>query len=118
MARTPRMMRVTLGPDVPLVPYAHFSKLPGSIVREAWQVVGPSVERNLTKRHALWTIFAACYLEGLAHGAGIAREDSAQGIVTEGRDAVGGSGERSELEPGPAKQDAPRPSFETDSGEG
>ena len=81
MAKTGRPLKdkrvhVGIGPLVPLVPVGDFTRLDGALCEDAWQLVGPSVERNLNTMRPtpLWTIFAACYLEGLNHGAGAMRE--------------------------------------------
>lgn len=67
---------VNLGPPVPMVPVSHFSRLPNEVVEIAWQIIGPSVQRNLSsvRPPALWEVFAACYAEGVEHGMSAMRE--------------------------------------------
>ncbi len=67
---------VNLGPPVPIVPVSHFSKMAREVIDAAWQLVGPSVQINLTavRAPALWEIFAACYAEGVEHGMSAMRE--------------------------------------------
>lgn len=69
MAKENRMF-VELGPSFPLVPITHFSKmrLTPNQWENAWQIVGPSVQRNFMKNVPLWMIIACAYLEGLHHG--------------------------------------------------
>lgn len=72
-----RLRHVNLGaPPVPWVPQSHFIKFDERIIEMAWQIVGPSVAENLGRMRPLplWTIFAACYAEGLHHGAEMMRE--------------------------------------------
>lgn len=71
-----RTRYVNLGPAVPLVPVGHFSKLSRETIELAWQIVGPSVQMNLSavRSPALWQVFAACYAEGLEHGMSAMRE--------------------------------------------
>ena len=67
----------TLGPPIPIVPVGDFSRMPYDVIEKAWQIVGPSVARNMNSARSvapLWQIFAACYAEGVNHGAGIVRE--------------------------------------------
>ncbi|MGI9492971.1 MAG: hypothetical protein ACR2QF_11290, partial [Geminicoccaceae bacterium] len=64
-----RTMLVALGPAVPVVPIPDFEKLrlPKSVIENAWQIVGPTVERNMHgfRRLEFWQLFALAYLEGL-----------------------------------------------------
>ena len=72
-----KMQIATFGPAVPLVPVGDFSRLPAEVIEPAWYLVGPSVLRNLNSARnvpPLWMIFAACYAEGVNHGAGLMRE--------------------------------------------
>lgn len=65
--------RVSLGPcPVSMYPITAFSSLKRSDLETAWQIVGPTIERNINA--PLWAQFAAAYIEGLNHGAGIERE--------------------------------------------
>lgn len=67
---------VSLGPcAVPVVCVKQFSKLQMSraTLKEVWQLIGPSVEMNIT-RLPMWEVIAAAYLEGMNHGAGIVQE--------------------------------------------
>ena len=67
---------VHLGPSVPVVPYPHFSKirLKEPEWEALWSVCGPTAARNLPHLE-LWKVIAMAYLEGLNHGAGLAREE-------------------------------------------
>ena len=72
-----RTQFVGLGaPAVPLIPHSHFTKFDKETIETAWHLVGPSVAKNLGyyRPAPLWTIFAACYAEGLLHGAGVMQE--------------------------------------------
>lgn len=68
---------VSLGPAIPVVPVGDFAKfrLTEEQWADAWRVIGPSVERNMSGgRHGplpLWKIICAAYLEGLHHGSEI-----------------------------------------------
>lgn len=67
---------VTLGPGaVPTVPVTDFSRVPlcDAELRQLWNIVGPTVERNLD-RAPLWKVITAVYFEGLMHGAGLEAE--------------------------------------------
>jgi hypothetical protein len=59
------------------VPVSSFSVVRASLL-DAWQIVGPSAERNLAKS-PLWAVIAAAYYEGVNHGyhAAIAAERGA-----------------------------------------
>lgn len=63
---------VSLGPFLAeMPPGKDFTKLPAGVrLEDAWQVVGPSVERNMS-RAPLWRVIAMAYVEGLIHGAAI-----------------------------------------------
>jgi hypothetical protein len=65
-----------IGPLVPTATISQFSKIDNEIIELAWQIVGPSVEKNLNsfKPIHLWKIFAACYAEGVQHGLQLAKE--------------------------------------------
>jgi hypothetical protein len=65
---------VSIGPALAeMPPGKDFSKLPPGVrLEDAWQVVGPSVEKNMG-RAPLWRVIAMAYVEGLMHGAGIAQ---------------------------------------------
>lgn len=67
-----RRFAVELGPPIPAVPITAFSRLnvTEDEMAKMWQIVGPSVERNM--RLPLWKIICAAYIEGLNHGHGIA----------------------------------------------
>lgn len=75
--RKSHMQHVDLGPMAPLVPVRDFSRLrmKGQQWEDVWQIVGPSVARNLMEGCPLWRIIAAAYLEGLQHGAALAQEE-------------------------------------------
>lgn len=65
--------RVSLGPGaVATYPITAYSSLSRADLVTAWQLVGPTVERNIDK--PLWMQFAAAYVEGLNHGSGYERE--------------------------------------------
>lgn len=69
---------ISMGPAIPIVPMSHFSKT--KLTREQlegiWQIVGPSVERNLVKvGYHLWILFCFCYLEGLEHGYQLSKDE-------------------------------------------
>ncbi len=65
---------VILGsPNVPIVPYDNFSKLPVKQLAEVWPIIGPSVARNI-ENLPLWQVIAAAYCEGLNHGHAIGLE--------------------------------------------
>lgn len=57
------------GSAIPNVPTKDFSAIPEKLLAGAWELVGPSVERNIQK-HPLWKVIAAAYIEGVNHGAG------------------------------------------------
>ena len=73
MAQVKRSHFISLGPAIPIVPVSHFSYFPFSDAQWAklWQVVGPSVQRNMNAGTPLWLIIAAAYAEGLHHGSAI-----------------------------------------------
>lgn len=77
--------RVSFGPGpVSSYPYSAWSRLPRGVSESLWQLVGPTVQRNIDQ--PLWAQFCAVYFEGLNHGAGAARELDARPPV-EPRDA-------------------------------
>lgn len=67
-----RAHHVQFGPSIPIVPVTHFSKmrLTEQQWSDVWQIIGPSVNRNMDKVPT-WKLIAAAYLEGLQHGAGL-----------------------------------------------
>lgn len=71
MSRNKRIdAHVRIGPlPVPLVPHSDFSGFKSSDLKEAWQLIGPSVSMNIDKA-PIWEVIAAAYLEGLMHGVG------------------------------------------------
>ena len=69
-----RRTSVALGDPVPVVPYGDFSLLPGKETAALWDVIGPTVERNLRARVPLHLIFCACYAQGIENGASLGRE--------------------------------------------
>ena len=84
MVNTPRKHFVTIGPPIEMVPVSHFSKTPPGVLEGCWQIVGPSVNTNMQRREELWSIFAACYWEGLSHGVAILQQQAkeAQALAT------------------------------------
>jgi len=70
---------VTLGsPHVPIVPVAHFDKIPTKYLEEVWPIIGPSVAYNIESM-PLWKVIAAAYCEGLNHGSAIGKENTTKG---------------------------------------
>lgn len=72
---------IHFGPSIPIVPVGDFSKfnLPKGSLEDAWQIVGPSAEKNMRKNFRgqcleLWEVIAAAYLEGLHHGSSLQKE--------------------------------------------
>lgn len=70
--------RLSIGPTFPVVRSGDFSKLRLTPDQwsDAWRLCGPSAERNMNgpRPAPLWIVIAAAYLEGLNHGAALARE--------------------------------------------
>ena len=62
-------------PEIPLVPCRDFDRLPYDMLKQAWWLIGPSADRNLS-RCAIWEVIAAAYLEGLDHGSCMAMNES------------------------------------------
>ena len=72
--------RISIGPcPVETYPVSAYSPLRRAELETAWQLVGPTIERNIDK--PLWAQFAAAYIEGLNHGSGIERESRANDVV-------------------------------------
>lgn len=73
-------MCIRFGPAIPVVPVTHFSKhkITEQQWAEVWSVCGPSVERNMAgpRPMELWKVIAAAYIEGLHHGASLARDET------------------------------------------
>ena len=74
-----RLHFARFGPAINIVPVTYFSRmsLTDQQWADAWKLVGPSAEKNMTgttKRGPLelWQVIAAAYLEGLHHGHGMA----------------------------------------------
>ena len=63
-----------IGPPFPTAAISQFSKIDPKLLETAWQLVGPSVEKNLMRPHQLWELFAACYVEGFDHAKGMMEE--------------------------------------------
>lgn len=63
---------VMIGGFVPFVPRDDFTKIPVKALDDAWEIVGPSVEKNINN-FPLHKVIAAAYLEGVNHGYGIAQ---------------------------------------------
>ena len=72
-AKTKTKHALQVGPHFPTVSVKDFSKmrLTREQWRDAWTIVGPSVERNFDKG-PLWITITAAYLEGLSHGYALA----------------------------------------------
>lgn len=67
-----RVNHMTFGPPMPIISVKDFSRLclTSEQWAEVWSIIGPSVERNMTRYVGLqlWRVIAAAYLEGLHHG--------------------------------------------------
>lgn len=65
------------GPPVPIIKNADFSSmgLTREDIERAWEVIGPSVVRNLhlVRADQLWKVITFAYIEGLHHGSEIER---------------------------------------------
>lgn len=62
--------RVAFGPrTITAYPHSAFSHITREQLETAWQIVGPTIERNIDQ--PLWAQFAAAYFEGLNHGSAI-----------------------------------------------
>ena len=71
---TKRAHFASLGaPAIPLVPTKDFDRLPHAMLKQAWWLIGPSADRNLS-RCAIWEVIAAAYLEGMNHGYGLSQQ--------------------------------------------
>lgn len=72
--------RVSIGPcPVAMYPITVYSRISRSELETAWQLVGPTVERNIDR--PLWMQLAVAYIEGLNHGSGAERERAALNIA-------------------------------------
>lgn len=82
---------VGIGPcAVPIYPSSAFTRLPEGIKEEdLWKLVGPTVERNISKL-PLWKLLAIVYFEGLAHGYAGGEQNAAQ---------ASSSGEKPDVKP-------------------
>lgn len=76
-----RAQAVSIGPRTigKVYPYSAYSRITREQIETAWQLVGPTIERNIDR--PLWMQFAAAYLEGLNHGAGAERERAALNVA-------------------------------------
>ena len=76
MANTKRIHFVTFGPPIPVVPTKDFTKMgfKHEELKRLWEIIGPSVERNMNAEVPMWQIITMAYLEGLNHGSGLERE--------------------------------------------
>lgn len=77
---------MTFGPPIPIVPVGDFSRMKLSEEQwaDAWHICGPSAEQNMRRGYGrrgleLWQVIASAYLEGLQHGAALAREQHDNG---------------------------------------
>ncbi len=73
--KCPKKHFIAFGPAIPTVPLSHFDKHKFTEEQLAgiWNIVGPSVERNLPTT-PLWKVIAFAYMEGLSHGAAMQQE--------------------------------------------
>lgn len=69
-------------PYIPIVKVSDFSKARFSEdeLKSMWEIVGPSVHRNLSQNLELWKVITMAYFEGLMHGSGIMKN-----MIEEGR---------------------------------
>ena len=68
MTNTKRLHFASMGaPPIPVVPCKDFDRLPHLMLKDAWQLIGPSVDRNIEKI-PIWQVIAAAYIEGMNHG--------------------------------------------------
>lgn len=76
MVNTKRAHYITFGPSIPVVRQKDFSHFPltGENWKDLWQIVGPSVERNLAQGSPMWKVITAAYAEGLQHGQALNKE--------------------------------------------
>lgn len=67
--------RPMIGPvTLEMVPIGNFTKIAAPL-RDAWEITGPSAERNLATA-PLWAVIAAAYLEGIQHATAALQEPS------------------------------------------
>ena len=78
MAAGLKQARVGIGDVVDIVPIKNFTRCSSAALDAAWQLVGPSAQLNLN-RVPIQRVIAAAYLEGVNHGAGVARTDEGSG---------------------------------------
>ena len=61
-------------PPVGCYPIKAWERWPDGVrCNDVWKLCGPTVENHI-HRLPLWQVFCAVYFEGLAHGAGVAKE--------------------------------------------
>lgn len=94
---------IHVGPAIPVVPVKDFSRfadvgITQEMFKQAWTIVGPSVERNMQMKCEAWELYTACYLEGLAHGSQMAMANAEAKMKTETGNLHG------ELNDGPIKR--------------
>lgn len=68
---------IAFGPTIVRVSIKDFSstKIDKQQTEEIWRrLIGPSVERNMLKRHEMWRIITFAYMEGLQHGSSLTLE--------------------------------------------
>lgn len=66
---------VSMGPNpVALVPISQFSRVKVSDLKAVWEIIGPTVDRNLNSK-PLWIVIATAYIEGINHGYGLAVDE-------------------------------------------
>jgi hypothetical protein len=65
--------RVSIGPGaVAIYPVSAFTRVPNEALKDIWQVIGSTVEKNINR--PLWMQYCAIYWEGLNHGSAAAQE--------------------------------------------
>lgn len=73
-----KRQHVAIGPPVPLVSYPSFTKfrMTEKQLKDMWDIIGPTVERNMTGNVPLWHTFTMCYVQGLENGSSLAYQDA------------------------------------------
>jgi hypothetical protein len=68
--------RSSLGPTFPVIPVRDFTEFKFKLeqLHGLWDIIGPTVGLNMTRRVELWQIFTMCYVQGLENGAAIERD--------------------------------------------
>lgn len=68
-----RSKQMHLGDPFPLVPIAHFEKDNRISLRDAWQLVGPTIEKNQA-RHGLQALLCIAFIEGMRMALHVAKD--------------------------------------------